>query len=86
MVYLVHSRTALVDRATQVLTVHGGVVMSRVHVGIPLLWLVGIPLMCVVGGCVSVSVGECPTKPTLQAFHIPSAIVLCLRYTMVLYM
>ena len=48
MVCIVHSRTALVDHATQVLTVHGGVVMSRVHVGIPLLWLVGIPLMCVV--------------------------------------
>ena len=36
--------------------------------------------------CARVSVGECPTQPTLQAFHIPSAIVLCMRYTMVLYM
>jgi hypothetical protein len=40
MVYLVHSRTALVDRATQVLAVHVGVVTSRVHSGIPLWWLV----------------------------------------------
>jgi hypothetical protein len=55
MVYLVHSRTALVDRDSG-LNGPRGVVMSRVHVGIPLLWLVGIPLVCV-GGCVRVSVG-----------------------------
>jgi len=84
MEYLVHSRTALVDRATQVLAVHGGVVMSRVHSGIPLLCLVGIPLLCVVVW-VRVSLGECPTPPTLRAPYIPCAIVLCLKCTMVLY-
>ena len=42
--------------------------MSRVHVGIPLLWLVVIPLICVVGGCVGVSVGECPTQPSYRPF------------------
>ena len=30
-------------------------------------------------------VGGCPTLPTLQTPHIPSAIVLCLECTMVLY-
>ena len=29
--------------------------------------------------------GGCPTLPTLQTPHIPSAIVLCLECTMVLY-
>ena len=65
-------RTALVDRATQVLAVHGGVVMLRVHSGIPLLCLVWIPLLCVVVW-VRVSLGECPTPPALRAPHVPSA-------------
>ena len=58
--------------------------MSRVHSGIPLLWLVWIPLLCVVVW-VRVSLGECPTPPALRAPHIPSAIVLRLKCTMVLY-
>ena len=63
--------------SNQLSVVHGGVVMSRVHSGIPLLWLVWIPLLCVIVW-VRVSLGECPTPPTLRAPHVPSAIVLCL--------
>jgi hypothetical protein len=48
------------------------------------LLLVLIPFLCVVVWDL-VSLGECPSPPALQAPHIPCAIGVCLKCSMVLY-